>query len=77
MAAMIHHRASLCTNPQPQIAAYDPSVLAGIAFISNPQEERPIKNTQIRQAIAESLFEGVRSFIGVAKWPESSGEQVS
>ncbi len=44
------------------IGANVPSVLAEICFISNPQEERLIKNPQNRQAIAESLFEGVRSY---------------
>ena len=44
------------------IGANAPSVLAEIGFISNPQEERAIKNPQNRQAIAESLFEGVRSY---------------
>jgi N-acetylmuramoyl-L-alanine amidase len=33
-----------------------------VAFISNPQEETLIKSPQTRQAIAEALFEGVRSY---------------
>lgn len=44
------------------IGANMPSVLAEIAFISNPQEERQIKTPKYRQAIAESLFDGVRSY---------------
>ena len=44
------------------IGANMPSILAEICFISNPQEERLIKTAQHRQAIAESLFEGVRSY---------------
>jgi N-acetylmuramoyl-L-alanine amidase len=44
------------------IGANMPSILAEIAFISNPQEERLIKSNETRQAIAESLFEGVRSY---------------
>jgi N-acetylmuramoyl-L-alanine amidase len=44
------------------IGANMPSVLAEISFISNPQEERLIKTAQTRQAIAEALFDGVRSY---------------
>ena len=44
------------------IGANMPSILAEVCFISNPQEERLIKTAQHRQAIAESLFEGVRSY---------------
>jgi N-acetylmuramoyl-L-alanine amidase len=44
------------------IGANMPSVLAEIAFISNPQEETLIKTTRYRQQIAESLFNGVRSY---------------
>jgi N-acetylmuramoyl-L-alanine amidase len=39
-----------------------PAILAEIGFISNPQEEKQIKTPQYRQQIAESLFEGVRSY---------------
>jgi N-acetylmuramoyl-L-alanine amidase len=46
------------------IGANMPSVLAEISFISNPQEERLIKTPKYRQQIAESLFEGVRSYSG-------------
>jgi N-acetylmuramoyl-L-alanine amidase len=44
------------------IGANMPSILAEVCFISNPEEERLIKTAQRRQAIAESLFEGVRSY---------------
>lgn len=44
------------------IGANAPSILAEIGFISNPQEERLIKTAQYRQSIAESLFEGVKSY---------------
>jgi N-acetylmuramoyl-L-alanine amidase len=44
------------------IGANMPSILAEVAFISNPQEETLIKSPQTRQAIAEALFEGVRSY---------------
>ena len=57
------------------IGANVPSVLVEIGFISNPQEERLIKNPQNRQAIAESLFDGVRSYaesLSSLKAPKSS-----
>src|SRR5262245_48170199 len=44
------------------IGANMPSVLAEICFISNPQDEKLVKAPENRQAIAESLFEGVRSY---------------
>jgi N-acetylmuramoyl-L-alanine amidase len=44
------------------IGANMPSVLAEICFISNPQDEKLVKAPEHRQAIAESLFEGVRSY---------------
>jgi N-acetylmuramoyl-L-alanine amidase len=44
------------------IGANVPSVLAEICFISNPQDEKLVRTPENRQAIAESLFEGVRSY---------------
>src|SRR5207237_3430779 len=39
-----------------------PSILAEVCFISNPQDEKLVKTSENRQAIAQSLFEGVRSY---------------
>lgn len=39
-----------------------PSVLAEISFISNPDEERKLKTPAYRQEIAESLFQGIKSY---------------
>src|SRR5437016_2267608 len=44
------------------IGASMPSGLAEICFISNPQDEKLVKTSENRQAIAQSLFEGVRSY---------------
>jgi N-acetylmuramoyl-L-alanine amidase len=44
------------------IGANMPSILSEVCFISNPEEEKFVKNGDNRQAIAESLFEGVRSY---------------
>ncbi len=44
------------------IGANMPSILAEVCFISNPQDEKNVKTGDIRQAIAESLFKGVRSY---------------
>lgn len=44
------------------IGANMPSILAEICFISNPQDEKLVKSADNRQAIAESLFEGVKSY---------------
>ncbi len=39
-----------------------PSILAEISFISNPQEEKLLKDSDYRQSIAESLLAGVKSY---------------
>jgi N-acetylmuramoyl-L-alanine amidase len=44
------------------IGANMPSILAEICFISNPQDEKLVRAPETRQSIAESLFEGVRSY---------------
>jgi len=44
------------------IGANMPSILAEVCFISNPQDEKVVKTPESRQAIAQSLFEGVRSY---------------
>jgi len=44
------------------IGANMPSVLAEISFISNPEEERQLKTPTYRQQIAESLFQGIKSY---------------
>jgi N-acetylmuramoyl-L-alanine amidase len=44
------------------IGANMPSILAEVCFISNPQDEKNVKIPETRQAIAESLFAGVKSY---------------
>jgi N-acetylmuramoyl-L-alanine amidase len=44
------------------IGAAMPSVLAEISFISNPEEEKRLKGPEYRQQIAESLFQGIKSY---------------
>jgi N-acetylmuramoyl-L-alanine amidase len=45
------------------IGANMPSVLAEIAFVSNPGEERLLKTPEYREKIARSLFAGVREYL--------------
>lgn len=40
-----------------------PSILAELAFISNPIEERRLKHTDFRQKAAEGLYEGIRNYL--------------
>jgi N-acetylmuramoyl-L-alanine amidase len=40
-----------------------PGILAELAFISNPIEERRLRQPDFRQKAAEGLFEGIRSYI--------------
>jgi N-acetylmuramoyl-L-alanine amidase len=44
------------------IGATMPSVLAEVSFITNPEEERRLKTPEYRQQIAESLFQGIKSY---------------
>jgi N-acetylmuramoyl-L-alanine amidase len=44
------------------IGAAMPSVLAEIAFVTNPQEAKLLRNNAYRQRIAESLFDATRKY---------------
>jgi N-acetylmuramoyl-L-alanine amidase len=45
------------------IGANMPSILAEIAFVSNPEEEKLLKSSARREQIARSLFEGVGRYL--------------
>ena len=45
------------------IGANMPSILAEIAFISHPDDERRLRDESFRQRIAEGLLAGVRSYL--------------
>jgi N-acetylmuramoyl-L-alanine amidase len=45
------------------IGASMPSILAEIAFVSNPEEEKLLRTPDRRQAIARSLLDGVRAYL--------------
>jgi N-acetylmuramoyl-L-alanine amidase len=40
-----------------------PSILAEVGFISNPEEERLLKQESYRQKVAEALFDGVKRYV--------------
>jgi len=44
-----------------------PSILAEVSFISNPTEEQLLQKREYRQAIAESLFQGIRAYLNTLK----------
>ena len=46
------------------IGANMPSILTEVGFISNPEEERWLKSEEYQEKLAESLLEGVRSYLG-------------
>ncbi len=48
-----------------------PSILAEVGFISNPDEEKLLKQETYRQKLAEALFQGVKNFV------ESRGQQIA
>jgi N-acetylmuramoyl-L-alanine amidase len=48
-----------------------PSILAEVGFISNPDEEKSLKQEVYRQKIAEALFQGIRKYV------ESRGQQMA
>ncbi len=45
------------------IGANMPSILAEVAFVSNPDEEKRLKSTESRELIARSLLRGVRDYL--------------
>jgi N-acetylmuramoyl-L-alanine amidase len=45
------------------IGANMPSILAEIAFLSHPEDEKRLKKPDYRERIAASLLEGVRSYL--------------
>lgn len=45
------------------IGANMPSILAEIAFVSHPEEERRLRTPEYRERIANSLFQGVRRYL--------------
>ncbi len=49
-----------------------PSILAEIGFISNPDEEKLLRKDSYRQAIAESLFKGIKKYVD-ARSPQMAG----
>lgn len=49
-----------------------PSILAEVGFISNPEEEKLLKKDSYRQAIAESLYQGVKKYVD-ARSPQMMG----
>jgi N-acetylmuramoyl-L-alanine amidase len=45
------------------IGANMPSVLAEVAFVSNPEDEKKLKSSEFREVIARSLLRGVRDYL--------------
>ena len=45
------------------IGASMPAVLAEIAFVSNPEDEKRLKSPEYREVLARSLLRGVRSYL--------------
>lgn len=49
-----------------------PSILAEVGFISNPEEERLLRQPEYRQKIAEALFDGIKKFVE-SRAPQMAG----
>jgi N-acetylmuramoyl-L-alanine amidase len=45
------------------IGANMPAVLAEIAFVSNPEDEKRLKAGEYREVLAQSLVRGVKSYL--------------
>ncbi len=45
------------------IGANMPSILAEIAFVTNPDDERRLRTPEMREEIAKSLYKGVRAYL--------------
>ena len=60
------------------VGARMPSVLAEIAFLSNPQEEKTLKTNQQRQKIAQALYEGIERYVDTLSGVKvATGENVT
>jgi len=57
------------------IGAAMPSVLAEIAFVTNPQEARLLKGAAYRQKIADALFNAIRSYQTSLKSTKTAAQQ--
>ncbi|HEY4485424.1 MAG TPA: N-acetylmuramoyl-L-alanine amidase [Nitrospiria bacterium] len=44
-----------------------PSILAEVSFISNVEEEKLLRKGEYRQALAESLYQGIRNYLAFTK----------
>jgi N-acetylmuramoyl-L-alanine amidase len=55
------------------IGANMPSILAEVSFISNPDEERKLKTPAYRQQIAESLYQGIKSYAETLSSTKTAG----
>jgi len=44
-----------------------PAILVEIAFISNPAEEKLLKTASFRQKVAQSLYQGIKSYVKATK----------
>jgi N-acetylmuramoyl-L-alanine amidase len=49
-----------------------PSILAEVGFISNPDEEKLLRQESYRQSLAEALFQGVKKYVD-ARSPQMMG----
>jgi N-acetylmuramoyl-L-alanine amidase len=45
------------------IGANMPAVLAEIAFVSNPEDEKRLRTPEYREVLAESLLRGVKTYL--------------
>ncbi len=59
------------------IGAQMPSVLAEIAFLSNPKDESQLKRPDYRQKIAEALFKGVSQYASTLSHSQVARQQPS
>ena len=57
------------------IGANMPSVLAEIAFLSNPQEEKLLQTPEHRQKLAEALYSGIVNYVETLSVVKVAGRQ--
>lgn len=55
------------------IGANMPSILTEVGFISNPEEEKWLRSDEYQQKLAESLLEGVRTYLGQLNRTQATG----
>ena len=52
-----------------------PSILAEVAFVSNPADEQKLSTAEGQEAVADALYRGIARYLSTAKREQSGGQR--